>query len=228
MPHNRDSNLSLTTASVAVISVSLLQVFLIPFPLLSAFWRKHPQCNMKHSKLKSDPWLKSYRRAGLPTLPTINHKLSRQSHGWLNTETHTGIVSSQSLFPLPSVTGYLSDIEGSIIILKTMSGKACKYRTESVTRGSTRRLYYWSPTPHVSTAQGTPDSDHDTHVPAHIVFFFLSFPTCEAYRPANRHPDPSPSSANKGSDNGERPPSRIPHTNARSPPYQLTRSLFRI
>jgi len=45
--HSRDSNLSLTPACVTVIvvSVSVLQVFTIPFPQLTTFRRKHPQCN---------------------------------------------------------------------------------------------------------------------------------------------------------------------------------------
>ena len=44
--HNRDGNLSRTNAcvAVAVVSVSLLQFFHIPYTDISAFSIKHPQC----------------------------------------------------------------------------------------------------------------------------------------------------------------------------------------
>jgi hypothetical protein len=54
----RDSVLSHTTACVAVVmvSVSVLQVFTIPFAQLSTFRKKHPQC-ISHSA-PTVPWVR--------------------------------------------------------------------------------------------------------------------------------------------------------------------------
>jgi len=78
-----------------------------------------------------------------------------------------------------------------------MASQSFEHNSDKHQNQQTRRLFYGSPMPHVSTAQGTPDVDHDTPtVLPDIKFFFIFFSPTDVRRIvlliAIRTPPPTP------------------------------------